>query len=304
MWIERYRAKGEIRRLHVDQLLVSVRSRYQQIEVVETTRFGRTLVLDRIPQSSSYDEHIYHELLVHPAMLGADEPTRVLVIGGGEGATLREVLKHPSVERAVMVDIDSEVIGVCRRYLPDMNGGAFDDPRVKLIIADAAKYLSSTSEKFDTIIVDLSDPIPDGPAAHMLSREIFENACQVLSPNGVLAIQAEPAGMGIEDAHCALLILLRRVFRCVVPLYEFIPLYGTPYGFAVASDKTIDASSLRDVGCRALGAANLTLRHLDAEALCRALLIPRNVRDRLLAVADEPHHAERIAMSDKDLGLL
>src|SRR6266481_8068312 len=139
--------------------LVEARTKFQQVEIMETASYGKCLVLDGRIQSSEADEFVYHEALVHPGLLAVDlPPTPVLVIGGGEGATLRETLKCPSVQRAVMVDIDDEVVALCRQHLPEMHRGAFDDPRTELRHEDARAYLERTDERFDLIIVDLVEP--------------------------------------------------------------------------------------------------------------------------------------------------
>ncbi|MEM4204315.1 MAG: methyltransferase domain-containing protein, partial [Candidatus Methanomethylicaceae archaeon] len=156
----------------------------QQIDVLETEAFGRCLILDGRVQSAQSDEFVYHEALVHPAMVTHPDPRTVLILGGGEGATLREVLRHRTVERAVMVDIDPQVIEVSRRYLPEWSDGAFDDPRAELRIEDAVRYLQETRDRFDIIISDLTEPEPGTPSEPLLSREMFAAMRDCLKPGG------------------------------------------------------------------------------------------------------------------------
>ena len=141
----------------VDQVYHRGKSEFQEIEVVQTTPFGRLLVTDGLMQSSECDEVVYHEALVHPAMTLHENPKRVFIAGGGEGATMREVLRHPSVEECVMVDIDGILVEQCREHCPFYNDNAYDDPRAKLVIGDAKKGLEDYPEgSFDVIVMDLS----------------------------------------------------------------------------------------------------------------------------------------------------
>ena len=148
------------------------------MEIMETASYGKVLVLDARIQSSVADDFIYHEVLVHPVMMLHPRPESVLVIGGGEGATLREILKYGSVKRAVMVDIDQEVVEACKIHLPELHQGAFEDPRVAVLHEDARGWLESTSERFDVAIVDLTEPLEAGPACLLFTREFY----QLLAP--------------------------------------------------------------------------------------------------------------------------
>jgi len=142
----------------IARTLVEAQTKFQHVEIFQTAAYGKTLVLDGRIQSSQVDEFIYHEALVHPGMLTAEAaPRSALVIGGGEGATLREILRYPAVTRAVMVDIDQEVVELCKSHLPEMHRGAFDDPRTEVRHEDARAYLEQTKDRFDMITVDLDD---------------------------------------------------------------------------------------------------------------------------------------------------
>ena len=143
--------------LRVQKVLYSGKTQFQEVEILESQVFGRSLVLDGKTQSTEKDEHIYHESLVHPAMLMHPQPRTVFIGGGGEGGTLREVLAHRSVEKAVMLDLDREVVDLCRHYLPHHHQGSFDDPRVELRHEDARAYLKNCSQQFDVMVMDLVD---------------------------------------------------------------------------------------------------------------------------------------------------
>ena len=162
---------------------------------LESELFGRSLILDGQPQSPERDEHIYHETLVHPAMFCNSEPKQVFIGGGGEGGTLREVLCHKSVERVTMIDLDSEVVALCREHLPNHHNGSFDDPRTNLIYEDARGYLQNTSDHYDVIILDLVDPLEGGTAALLYTQEFYAIAKARLNPGGVLVTQSGPAGL-------------------------------------------------------------------------------------------------------------
>ena len=167
--------------LQVRQVLYSGETAYQRVEILESELFGRSLVLDGKTQSTERDEHLYHEALVHPAMLLHLGPRTVFIGGGGEGGTLREVLAHRSVERVVMLDLDREVVDLCRRYLPQHHQGSFNDPRVELCHQDAREYLANSDERFDVMIMDLVDPLEGGYCLPALYRGILPY-CQ--SQNG------------------------------------------------------------------------------------------------------------------------
>ena len=164
---------GETASYEVTQVLARAQTAFQDVEIVETRSFGRALFLDGAPQSAVADEYVYHEALVHPVLISHPSPRRVLIAGGGEGATLREVLRHPGVERAVMVDIDGELVDLCREHLSEMHQGAFDDPRADVVIGDALAYLREHAEPFDAIVIDLTDPSEAGPIGELYSEGFY-----------------------------------------------------------------------------------------------------------------------------------
>ena len=172
-------------------------TKYQQVEIFDTETFGRVLRLDGKTQSSQSDEYVYHEALVHPVMLHHPAPRRVFIGGGGEGATLREVLRHRSVESVVMVDLDEEVVNLCKEHLPTWHQGAFDDPRVELRHEDALAYLENAEQPFDVMILDLVDPMEAGPAYRLYTQEFYHMAMDRLTEHGALVVQSGPAIAGM-----------------------------------------------------------------------------------------------------------
>jgi len=222
----------------VTRPIETVRTRFQQAEILETSRCGKALVLDGRMQSSQADEFIYHDALVHPGMLTAEAPPlTALIIGGGEGATLREVLRYPSVTRAVMVDIDAEVVDLCRRHLPEMHQGAFDDRRAEVRHEDARAYLEKTADRFDFISIDLVEPLEEGPACLLFTREFYTLVRDRLTPGGTMTMQAGMTKVGELDFFTSIHRTLREVFPVVAGYQAFISCFGTPWGFMLASRK-------------------------------------------------------------------
>ena len=221
----------------IKEIVYSGRTQFQLIEVIETGGLGRCLVLDGKIQSSELDEFIYHESLVQPPMTAYPDPERVFIAGGGEGATLREVLRHPSVKRVVMLDIDKEVIDICRRFLPSFHQGSFEDSRLELHFVDAKEYLEECEDIFDVIILDLPEPIEGGPAYLLHTREFYQLVGQRLAPDGIISLQAGSSSWGNHQCFTAIINTLKSVFPLVVPYEAHIPSYGGMWGFAIASQR-------------------------------------------------------------------
>jgi len=171
-----------------DKVLYESQTEHQHLIIFENGTFGRVLMLDGVVQLTEADEFVYHEMMAHPALMAQPEPKRVLIIGGGDGGVLREVLRHPSVERAVLCEIDQSVIDLSRQHLDFIARGAFDDPRAEVVIADGTKFVAETDERFDAILVDSTDPI--GPAVALFTREFYANCKRALTDGGVLIAQS------------------------------------------------------------------------------------------------------------------
>ncbi|KSW11791.1 spermidine synthase [Pyrodictium occultum] len=237
----------------VDEVLYNSKSRYQHIMIVKLRGFGKTLVLDGLIQSTESDEHIYHEALVHPAMTVHPNPRRVLILGGGEGATLREVLRHSTVEKAVMIDIDEEVIEVSKKYLPEWHRGAFDDPRTELHIMDGFEYVKRASERgerFDVVIMDLTDPYGSDIAAQLYSRSAFELISRVLSSDGIVVTQAGCSTL-FPDVFKRVYNAARQVFQHVREYAVWVPSFAYANSFIAMSNKyRIDSVSREEVDRR------------------------------------------------------
>jgi spermidine synthase len=212
------------------------RSKYQTIVIVDTEDYGRALILDDYIQSSYQDEHYYHESLVHPAMVTHPAPRDVLILGGGEGATLREVLKHKTVQRAVMVDIDSDVVELSRQYLPEMHQGSFDDPRARVVIEDGFVYVENAlkaGEKYDVVIMDLTDPYSSDIAKQLYAPEFFQKIRQILRDDGVVVTQAGNSFF-FPDAYDMVLNGVK-LFPIVAEYAVWVPSFGYAVNYILGS---------------------------------------------------------------------
>ena len=266
----------------VRERIYSGRTKFQSVQIINTGSFGVCLVLDGKIQSSEADEFIYHEALVHPAMVTHPRPERVLIAGGGEGATLREVLVHKTVKKAVMVDIDEEVVKLCRRFLPSWHQNAFDDPRAELHFIDARKYLEESSEKFDVIIIDLVDPLEQGPARLLYTQEFYQIVKQKLGSDGIMSVQAEPAEWRNLDNFIAIASTLRSVFPITRPYQIHVPSFLGLWGFVVASE-SLDPSepTPEEIDARISARISKKLKSYDGLTHQAMFTIPKHIRQQL-----------------------
>ncbi|MCA9794717.1 MAG: polyamine aminopropyltransferase [Candidatus Eremiobacteraeota bacterium] len=258
------------------------RSRFQSIELAENPELGKLLLLDNELQSASSDEFIYHETLVHPAMLAHPNPRQVVILGGGEGGTLREVLKHPSVERAIMIDIDREVVEACRRFLPEQSDGAFEDPRAELVFDDAREWVERTREPIDVIISDLTEPKISELSASLFSERFFDLLSRRLAPDGILSLQASHGSPSKLDRHKAIRGNLLNAFERVRTLLCTIPSFHCLWCFATAS-QCWDPGLLdsREIDRRIQARKVEGLRFYDGQTHQRLVSLPHNFRTAL-----------------------
>jgi len=205
----------------VSETLHFSQSEFQEISIVTTEALGRMLLLDGMIMTTERDEFIYHELITHIPLLAHPAPKKVLVIGGGDGGTIREVLKHPSVEKAVLCEIDGDVIDVCKKYLPTI-AGKLDDPRVEIVVRDGAAYIAEHKNEFDAILIDSTDPI--GPGEKLFTKEFYEGIKAALTENGVMACQSE-SPVAVPDECRRINSLLRSVFPYVQTYAACVPTY-------------------------------------------------------------------------------
>ncbi len=278
-WWEETLHDGARLGLRVSERLHEIRSPHQHLEVFENPAFGRVLTLDGIVQTTERDEFFYHEMLAHVPILAHGAARRVLIIGGGDGGMLEEVLKHRAVEQAVLVDIDRTVVDVSRRYLRSICGDAFEDPRAELVIADGARYVATTEARFDVIIVDSPDPV--GPAEILFARGFYADCRRALAPGGVLVTQNGVPFLQAEElrrsiAHLRGLFADARCYFTAVPSY-----FGGTMALGWASDEpALCRVPLATLEAR-FAAAGIATRYYTPEVHQAAFATPRYIQDLL-----------------------
>jgi len=218
----------------VKEVLFSGQSPFQQVAVLDTVEFGRMLVLDNIIQTNVKDEFVYHEMISHVGLNTLPNPEKVLVIGGGDGGTVREIVKHDRVKQVVLVEIDQMVIDVAKKFLPELSAG-FGDPRVQILVEDGIKHVKENKNAYDMIIVDSTDPI--GPAVGLFSEEFYRDIYESLREDGLFVAQTESPFFNREliariTATINEIFPVTRLFQAVVSTYP-----GGYWTFTMGSKK-------------------------------------------------------------------
>lgn len=267
-----------------DNILFSTQTPFQKIEIFDTPLYGKALYLDEEIQSTEADEHIYHESVVHPALLSHPDPRFILVLGAGEGATGREVLKHRSVQEVVSVEIDPEVPAIAEKYLPEWQEGVFQNPRYTLHIADAQRYVAETAKTFDVIISDLPFRVREknrkGPEL-VYDASFFLNVKRCLRQRGIFVMHAGSMAFPkklrlFQEAHrCT-----QGVFRFVVPYAVYLDSFHAMIGMLLCSDITLPSSATL---MKRFAERGLALAFYDEETHTHLFSLPGYVRDALQA---------------------
>jgi spermidine synthase len=270
--------------------LAAVDSAWQHIEVWDTPQLGCLFTLDGRPMTSAGDEFLYHECMVHPAALTHPSPRAALVLGGGDGGAARQLLKYPDIARIVVAELDSEVVRLTGDYLPEVRGGAFEDPRVELVIGDAAQFVARAveggRERFDLVVFDLTPP--DSPAAGLYTRAFYAALKRVMTADALVSLH-----LGSPYQHAerigALLADLRASFATVRVLGTFVPLYGSLWLMAVASDRLDPLATDETTLAQRLAQRGIDeLRCYDARAHAALFAAPWTARDKLGRQLIEP----------------
>ncbi|HVB46927.1 MAG TPA: polyamine aminopropyltransferase [Burkholderiales bacterium] len=263
--------------IKASRMLGEWQTRYQKMQIYDTPQYGKLFRLDGFNMTSERDEFVYHENLIHPALAAHAAPKKVLIIGGGDGGSSEEALKHPSVEQVTMVEIDEDVIKVAKEHFHEVHRGAFDNPRLRVLIEDGLRFVRETSEKFDLIALDLNDPV--GPAEALYSTEFFQHCRQALAPGGALVLHIG-APVARPDRVGELAQRLSGMFRIVRPYTMFIPLYGSQWAMAVCSDKLDPKAFTADEIDRRIEQRKLSdLRFYNGETHEGVFALPNFVRD-------------------------
>lgn len=263
--------------IEIKKKLYSGKSKFQDVEFYDTYEFGKIMVLDGMVQTSEKDEFIYHENIVHLPMFYHANPQDILIIGGGDGGALREVLNHP-VKNVTMVEIDDLVIDLSKKFLPSISAGAFDDKRANLIIGDGKKFIENTEKQFDVIIMDLSDP--EGPAEDLIGLDFYKNVKKILKPNGVIAIQSgslsyQPKIVSTINKRINTVFSSVKVHKAVIPTYE-----GGEFSLTIASDVDLNNVEKETIAAR-LEKLNLNLKYYTPEIHFASAVLPKYLQDRL-----------------------
>lgn len=252
----------------------TIHSKYQEIVVLDTKEFGKVLVLDGAIQTTEKDEFMYHEMLVHPAMLKHRNPEKVLVIGGGDGGSVREILKHPSVKQVDLCEIDEEVIITSEKYLPTISS-KLKDEKVKIYIEDGNEFLQERKNYYDVIIMDSSDPV--GPAEVLFKQEFYEKVKSSLKENGIMVAQTESPFLQ-ENYFKNAVKEIRKSFKYTGVYLGFVPSYPAGmWSYTMASDN-IDITK-NDDGYKKL--EGIETRYINEDIYKSLFILPEFVKSMI-----------------------
>lgn len=267
------------------QLLAQKQSPWQHIEVFDNPLFGRVMRIDGCFMTSERDEFFYHEPMIHLPALAHPGPRSALVVGGGDGGALEELLKYPTMERVVLAELDADVVDLARTWLGKIHKGALDDPRMELRLGDARGLIESGTERFDQIVLDLTDPF--GPALDLYTVEFYQACQRTLLPGGVLSLHMG-SPIHLPGSMARIAASLQQAFPIVRPYLQYVPLYGTLWCMAMASDSTDPALlSSAEVDTR-IAERGLQDLQLYNGATHQALLAQPNFVRELLAQPARP----------------
>jgi len=260
----------------VSEVLFEVKTEHQHLQIIDTPFMGRVMLLDGVVQTTERDEFIYHEMMVHVPLFAHPAPKRVLIIGGGDGGILREVLRHKNVEHVTQVEIDGSVIDMCKEYFPKHSNGAFDDPRANIVIADGKEFVAQCQDTFDVIISDSTDPI--GPGEVLFTSDFYKDEKTCLNAGGIMVAQnGVPFMQGQEVTN---------TFQRLSKLYSDASFYVAPVptyigglmSLAWASDNAeLRKQSVEQIAER-VAAAGFETRFYNAEVHVAAFALPNYVR--------------------------
>ena len=287
LWVEELHQGSLGQRYRVKRTLFSGESDFQRIDIVETEAYGRMLLNDGVVMLSERDEFVYHEMISHVPLFVHPRVERVLVIGGGDGGTVRELIRHPSVQHCRLVEIDPLVLDGCRRHIPS-TASALDDSRVQVTVADGVRFVAETDERYDLVIVDSTDPI--GPAEPLFGAEFYANVHRVLNDDGIVISQAESPFYEVEQQASLVAILGERFRR--VHLYNYVNLTypGGLWSFSFAGKS--DLCPVGDFDPRRVDESGLTFRWYGAAVHEAAFVLPGfqadNLAERLTSFKRRP----------------
>jgi spermidine synthase len=267
-------------RYRIKSVLYEKKTDFQHMMLVDSHAYGKMLLLDGFVQTTEKDEFFYHEMMAHVPVMSHPDPSDVLIIGGGDGGVLREILKHPSVKTATVVEIDPAVVDFSKKYLPGISSGAFENERTRLVFDDGAVFVKNAPDPYDIIIVDSSDPV--GPAQILFSADFYRDLSKILRPGGILTRQTGSLQMQPGEQKQAL-GLLKGLFTFVsfyvFPVPTYIGgLFSTVFCSHTVNPESIDYESLHQKITR----MNLTTQYYNAGIHRGGFALPDFFRKRLL----------------------
>jgi spermidine synthase len=258
--------------LRVKESIFSGRSELQQIDLLETASFGRVLAIDEIFMTSERDEHYYHEMLVHPPLTVVPRLDRVLVIGGGDGGTVREVLSYPEVGGVTMVEIDPKVVEICQEHLRSI-GRAWDDPRLELIIGDGIDYaINADVAPYDVVLLDGSDPV--GPAEGLFTADFYRGVARLTAEGGVFALQSESPVLQ-RDTFLQIGRTLGGIFERVHPYFGPVPIYASGSWSWTFCSNSVDNLAFKE---ERVALQEARCKYYNREIHCAAFALPNDLK--------------------------
>jgi len=266
----------------IKSVIAKGKTKFQEYLFFESEMHGTCISLDGDIQSCQSDEQMYHEALVHPAMLTHPNPQNVLIMGGGEGATAREVLNHKSVKKVVMVDIDREFVELCKKHIPSWGEKAFNDSRLEVVYQDINIYLKESREKFDVVIGDLIDVDDwDSPVAFLYGEELYKKLKPLLNKNAIIATQGGAFDNQKSTNHIHIYNTMKKVFRDVRSYGVIVPSFYHLWGYLIASDDLSVLENIEKHFKSRVKEEELKLEALGVESIISAFSIPRQIQKNL-----------------------
>lgn len=263
----------------IDKVYFENKTEHQHLMIFHNALLGRVMVLDGVVQTTEKDEFVYHEMMAHVPLIAHGKARRVLIIGGGDGGMLREVLQHTTIERVTMVEIDHAVIEMAKEYLPNHSQGAFDDPRANIVIADGMDFVRDTDQRFDVIISDSTDPI--GPGEILFSNDFYAQCKRILKPGGVIATQNGVAFFQLDE----LLTTAKRLSQYFADTTFYGAAVPTYYGGIMTFAWGCDDPTLRNVDLETLkhrfNASGIKTRYYTPEIHKASFALPKYIIDAL-----------------------
>lgn len=264
----------------VTEVLYSKPSPFGDVQIFDTPFYGRMLALDGIIQVAENDEFIYHEMMVTLPAIKHGNPESILIIGGGDGGAVKQATRIPSVKRIVLVEIDQSVVDMCQKYIPAISDGSLEDPRVEVVIADGKDYVNNSNEQFDVIALDLTDPIPEGPAAELFEENFYKSVKKILAPAGYMSTHCGSLLFQQDEAKM-LIDRLKNVFDEVAVHSAVVPTYQlSSFGFLVVGNHTVELSA-QELESR-FSKMPKKLQYLTPETYLGSLAIPPYLQTKIL----------------------